>query len=198
MIPLRRFKFLRHLLVAAALLAPAGCFEVADMRKQPRHATFDASTFFADDDSSRPLVDDTVSTAGVQSGPKFFDEVAPRPPLTLELLEAGRERFNVYCSPCHAQDGYGNGMIVQRSYPRPPSYHEPRLRAAPDEYIYRVITYGLGKMPRYGDDVMPADRWSLVAYVRALQLSQAETLSDLSPAERDQLRSTSQPARETP
>jgi mono/diheme cytochrome c family protein len=95
----------------------------------------------------------------------------PRP-VTLALLERGRERFEIYCVPCHSPLGDGDGMVVRRGFPKPASYHVDRLREAPDRHFYDVITQGYGIMYAYGDRVDPEDRWAIVAYIRALQRSQ--------------------------
>ena len=105
------------------------------------------------------------------------------PPLTIALLERGQQRFDIYCSPCHSRIGDGNGIIVQRGFPHPPSYDIGRLRNAPDQHFYDVITHGYGVMYSYADRVEPADRWAIVAYIRALQASASASLSDV-PSER--------------
>jgi mono/diheme cytochrome c family protein len=109
------------------------------------------------------------------------------PPVTMALLERGRQRFNIYCSPCHARTGEGNGMIVQRGFPHPPSYFEERLRNAPNQHFYDVITHGYGLMYSYADRVAPADRWAIVAYIRALQASASASPSDVPPEKRSAL-----------
>ena len=114
-------------------------------------------------------------------------EPAP-PPVTMALLERGRQRFNIYCSPCHARTGEGNGMIVQRGFPHPPSYFIERLRNAPNQHFYDVITHGYGVMYPYSDRVTPADRWAVVAYIRALQASASASPSDVPPEKRGALR----------
>jgi mono/diheme cytochrome c family protein len=101
------------------------------------------------------------------------------PPVTLALLERGQQRFDVYCSPCHSRVGDGNGMIVQRGFPRPPSYFSDTLRNAPNQLFYDVITHGHGIMYSYADRVEPEDRWAIVAYIRALQASASASLSDV-------------------
>jgi cytochrome c553 len=93
-------------------------------------------------------------------------------PITRALLARGQERYNIYCSPCHDYTGSGNGMIVQRGFLPPPSYHSDRLRNVADRHFYDVITNGFGAMYSYGDRVSPSDRWAIAAYIRALQLSQ--------------------------
>ncbi len=104
------------------------------------------------------------------------------PPLTLALLERGKERFDIYCAPCHGRVGDGNGMIVQRGFPHPPSYYSEALRNAPNQLLYDVITHGYGIMFPYADRVEPADRWAVIAYIRALQASASGTVADV-PAE---------------
>jgi mono/diheme cytochrome c family protein len=103
------------------------------------------------------------------------------PPVTMALLERGQQRFNIYCSPCHSRVGDGNGMIVQRGFPHPPSYHSDALRNAPNQLFYDVITDGHGVMFSYADRVEPADRWAIVAYIRALQASTNATVADVPP-----------------
>jgi len=107
----------------------------------------------------------------------------PLPPVTLALLERGQQRFDIYCAPCHSRVGDGNGMIVQRGFPHPPSYDEARLREAANQHFYDVITHGYGAMYPYADRVSPADRWAIVAYIRALQASVTTNLAEV-PADR--------------
>lgn len=109
------------------------------------------------------------------------------PPLTLALLERGRQRFDINCSPCHGRAGDGNGMIVQRGFPRPPSYYIDRLRNVPTQHFYDVITHGYGIMYSYADRVEPADRWAIAAYIRALQASANVSVSALSADQRRDL-----------
>jgi mono/diheme cytochrome c family protein len=109
------------------------------------------------------------------------------PPVTLALLQHGRERFNIYCAPCHGFDGSGDGMIVQRGFPHPPSYHIQRLRDAPIQHFYDVITNGYGVMFSYAARVKPPDRWAITAYIRALQASTVANLTDVPPEIRQTL-----------
>ena len=109
------------------------------------------------------------------------------PPLTMALLERGQQRFNIYCSPCHGRTGEGDGMIVRRGFPRPPSYFIGRLRKAPNQHFYDVISNGYGAMYPYSDRVKPADRWAIVAYIRALQASASASPSDVPPEKRSAL-----------
>ncbi len=109
------------------------------------------------------------------------------PPVTLALLERGQQRFDIYCSPCHGRFGDGNGAIVQRGFPHPPSYYDDRLRSVSNQHIYDVITNGYGVMYSYAARVEPADRWAIVAYVRALQASANAGLSDVPTEQRHRL-----------
>jgi mono/diheme cytochrome c family protein len=111
-------------------------------------------------------------------------------PSTMDTLKRGQERFNIYCSPCHSEVGDGDGMVVRRGFPRPPSYHSDKLRNAPDAHFFSVITNGYGAMYSYADRVDARDRWAIVAYIRALQLSQNARLADVPELERAQLGST--------
>jgi mono/diheme cytochrome c family protein len=111
----------------------------------------------------------------------------PVPPVTLALLERGQQRFNIHCAPCHSQLGDGHGMIVQRGFPAPPSYYIDRLRDAPVQHFYEVITHGYGAMYPYAQRVAPADRWAIIAYIRALQASGNAQLADVPPDKRQNL-----------
>jgi mono/diheme cytochrome c family protein len=108
-------------------------------------------------------------------------------PITHADLERGRDRYNIYCAPCHDSTGHGRGMIVLRGFPPPPSYHIPRLREAPVGHFFDVITNGLGNMYSYASRVSPEDRWRIIAYIRALQLSQSATLAEVPAAQRAEL-----------
>lgn len=119
---------------------------------------------------------------------EFGQRPVPAPPVTLALLERGEERFRIYCTPCHSELGDGHGMIVQRGFPPPPSYHIARLREAPVQHFYDVITHGHGAMYSFANRVQPRDRWAIAAYIRALQLSQHATVADLAPEQRAALR----------
>jgi mono/diheme cytochrome c family protein len=153
------------------LLALAACKQ--EMTQQRRYDTFEPSPLWADGTSARPL------PAGVVArGDLAREAAATQPPaVTPALLARGRERFDIYCAPCHGHTGDGNGMIPQRGFPHPPSYHTARLRAAPAGYIFDVITRGHDVMYSYAARVEPADRWAIIAYIRALQLSRAVDLA---------------------
>jgi mono/diheme cytochrome c family protein len=126
-----------------------------------------------------------IALAGVAAGPRYTRQFPY--PITMEMLEQGRERYNIYCSVCHDRVGTGKGRIVLRGYLKPPSLQSDRLRESPDGYIFTVITIGHGAMPSYASQIPPQDRWSITAYVRALQKSQNMRYGDLSEEERAQL-----------
>lgn len=147
------------------------------MRFQPRVDPLEASLFFEDGQSARPPVDGTVPRAE-----------EPRPSTRRADLLRGRERYGIYCLPCHGVAGYGDGMIVQRGFRTPPSFHDDRLRRAPDRHLFDVITLGFGAMPPYAPQIPVQDRWRIVGYVRALQRSQNARLKDVAPEERERLR----------
>jgi len=165
-----------------------------DMRNQPKYKPLTESEFFADGRSERPAVADTVAHGQLKLDERYYQGkvngavVGTIPaPVTRQLLERGKERFNIHCTPCHGYLGDGEGIIVKRGYRHPPSYHIDRLRQAPDGHFFDVITNGFGAMPSYASRVAPADRWAITAYIRALQLSQAAKPEDVPPAERRQL-----------
>jgi mono/diheme cytochrome c family protein len=114
-----------------------------------------------------------------QDAVPWHDAALPTPPLTLALLERGQQRYRIYCTPCHSELGDGNGMVVQRGFPHPPSYHSDRLRQASTQHFYDVITHGYGAMYSFAARVAPDDRWAIAAYIRALQLSQHASAADI-------------------
>jgi len=183
-------KFLALGLLWATMAAPSGCR--LDMHVQPRINPLAKSDFFPDQRGARPLVEGTVARGELHEDTYFYTgKVGANPgdympfPVTKEVLDRGRERFNIYCSPCHSSLGDGNGFIPSRGFSRkPPSYHIPRLQKAPLGYFYDVITNGFGIMSDYSAQVPPRDRWNIVAYIRALQLSQSATKADV-PAGQD-------------
>ena len=156
------------------------------MHDAPRYEPLEASTFFADGRGSRMLVANTVARGTLREDEHLYQgkidgqltDIFPMP-VTVDLLARGRERFNVFCSPCHGRTGQGNGMVVQRGFRAPPSYHEERLRNAPVGYFFDVMTNGFGAMSDYTAQVPVADRWAIAAYIRALQLSQRATLDEV-------------------
>jgi len=163
---------LRRLALAAAfLIFAAGCRQ--DMARQPKQRPLSPASFFEDGRSQRPLIEGTVYRGQLEEealAEAKDSDVFPLP-VTGELLERGRERFGIFCSPCHGLQGDGNGMVAVRGFRHPPSYHIDRLRQAPAGYFYDVITNGFGVMPEYAAQIPPRDRWAIIAYVRALQLS---------------------------
>lgn len=164
---------------AVCLSLLTGCRQ--DMADQPKNTPLSPSSFFADGRSERPLIDNTVPRGSLADDALFVpkDSNAFPLPLTMELLDRGRERYKIFCTPCHGLQGDGNGMIVMRGMKRPPTYHQPRLRQVPNGYIFDVITNGFGFMQGYSAQIPPRDRWAIVAYVRALQLSRNAPVSDL-------------------
>ncbi len=193
----------RHALtyIAAGLLAGSGAACRQDMYNQPKYKPLAASEFFADGTSARPLPPHTVARGHLDENVVFFtgknDDgtlAAGFPlPVTHDLLKRGQERYNIYCSVCHGAEGDGNGMIVQRGFPPPNSYHIDRLRQAPPGYFYHVITNGYGVMYSYASRVEPADRWAIAAYIRALQLSRNGRLDDVPADERAKLEAAPKP-----
>jgi mono/diheme cytochrome c family protein len=158
---------------ACAAIALIGACRDDPMVDQAKYEAFEASGFFADGASARPRVPGTVARHDIEPAD------LPRPPIDLPLLRRGRERFDIFCAPCHGRDGYGEGTIVLRGYPLARSFHDERLRTAPDEHFYAVIEKGMGKMPPYASSVSPRDRWAIIAYIRALQLSQNARPADV-------------------
>ncbi len=192
---------LRNCLLPIALcLLAAGCRY--DMQDQPRYKAYKHSDFFADGRASRNLPEGTVARGYLHDNKAFYTGKIDNPnlnaavetttdasgntlvssfpndidefpvPVTKELIDRGQERFNIYCIVCHGPLGNGDGMIVRRGFPKPPTYHDDRLRNAPVGHFFDVITNGWGKMNSYAAQVAPADRWAIIAYIRALQLSQ--------------------------
>jgi hypothetical protein len=167
-----------------AILALAGCRQ--DMHDQPRFKPLAESDFYPDLRSARPPVEGTVARGQLHEDTYLYTgKIGNNPgdympfPVTEDVLARGRERFNIYCAPCHSRLGDGNGMIVQRGFRAPPSYHTERLRKAPLGYFFDVMSNGFGAMPEYASQIPVPDRWDIVAYIRALQLSQGAAMSDV-------------------
>ena len=180
----RRRGVVRLATVGCALVLVAGCRQ--DMHNQPKYKPLRPSTLFADGSSARPLVDGTIARGTLQEDEAFFtgkvgtDMVKELPfPVTQADLDRGQERYNVFCTPCHDSTGSGQGMVVRRGYRQPPSFHDPRLKAADPGHFFDVMTNGFGAMPDYRAQIEPRDRWRIVAYVRALQLSHSATATDI-------------------
>lgn len=171
--------------LSALLLALVGCRQ--DMHDQPKLQPFEQSNFFADGKASRPLPAGTVPRGHLREDTRLYEgkdeagNLVDRLPveLTRELLERGRDRYEIYCSVCHDSTGGGRGMIVRRGFKQPPPLYEQRLKDMPDGYFFDVMTTGFGLMSSYAKQVPVADRWAIVAYLRALQRSQSSVLAEL-------------------
>jgi mono/diheme cytochrome c family protein len=158
-----------------------------DMHVQPRQNPLSRSEFFPDQRSARPPVEGTVARGQLHEDTYFYTgKIGGNPgdampfAVTKQVLERGRERYNIFCAPCHSRVGDGNGFVPSRGFARrPPSFHIVRLQKAPAGYFYDVMTEGFGIMPDYASQIPPQDRWNIVAYVRALQLSQNATMADV-------------------
>jgi mono/diheme cytochrome c family protein len=162
--------------LAAGLLA-AGCRQ--DMHDQPKFKPYAKSDFFADQRSARPLADGTIARGQLREDTVLYTgKAAGQPvdafpfPVSAAVMDRGRERFDIFCSPCHGRTGAGDGMIVRRGYRKPPTFHQDRLRQAAPGYVFDVITNGFGAMPDYAQQIPVRDRWAIVAYLKALQRSQ--------------------------
>jgi mono/diheme cytochrome c family protein len=178
--------------LCVATLASAGCRQ--DMHDQPKYRPLRASAFFENTSSARPLVEGTIARGTLQTDAAFFTGkngamlVSELPfPVTQAVLDRGQERYNIYCTPCHDGTGSGNGLVVQRGFPKPQTYHSDRLRQTEAGYFFDVMTNGFGRMPDYRAQITPRDRWNIVAYIRALQLSQHAAEADVPDAERAKL-----------
>ena len=155
---------MRLALAFIALLALAGC---RNMVQQARYDEYESNSVYPDKMAMQPPPEGTVA----QDEPQEL-AAEQRPPLTRALIERGRQRFGIYCTPCHAYDGSGNGIVPARGFPHPPDFRSARLRGVPASHIYDVITNGYGVMYSYADRVPPADRWAIAAYIRVLQQAQ--------------------------
>ena len=170
----------------AAVLWLSACEKSThDMYEQPKYEPLQSSTLFPDGRASQRAPTGTVPAAtdafaGAADG-------RPAPPVTAVSLARGRDRYDIYCAPCHSVAGDGDGQLVRRGFPAPPSYHSERLRSAPDSHFYSVISNGYGVMFPYADRLSPQDRWAIVGYIRALQLSRNAPLDRLAPTDRQAL-----------
>lgn len=172
------------LCAATALMFVAGCRE--DMQDEPKMIPQRGTTMFADGRSARPQVLNTVARGQLDEDQYFYtglvngkEQDAMPFPVTLQVLERGQERFNIYCTPCHSRVGNGDGMIVQRGYKPAGNFHDARRLAEPLSHYFYVMTNGYGAMPNYSAQVAPVDRWAIAAYIRALQLSQNAPVADV-------------------
>jgi mono/diheme cytochrome c family protein len=166
------------------------------MHDQPKYQPLEASTFFADGRSARPPVPGTVARGEddlraddhLYLGKVDGVDVDAFPfPVTADVLARGRDRYSIYCTPCHGAVGDGNGMVVRRGYRRPPSFHDDRLRQSPPGHYFDVMTNGFGAMADYASQIRVRDRWAIIAYIRALQLSQHATIADVPAGNRQEL-----------
>jgi mono/diheme cytochrome c family protein len=196
-------RFLATLWALISAVALAGCeTHMQGMYDQAKYKAFASSDLFEDGGASRPDVPGAQAHAfgdfaGTSSGrvgtvdAQMLDRdehAGSSPyPVTLQWLERGKDRFDIYCAPCHGVAGDGDGFIVRRGFPAPPSYHSDRLRAVDDRHIFDVISHGYGIMYPYADRLSPPDRWAVIAYIRSLQLSQHASVSMLSAADRARL-----------
>ena len=173
------------LFLGLTLVLAAGCR--MDMHDQPRFESYEASNFFPDGRASRVPPEGTVAQGQLRDDDLLYtgkldgqdSELFPFP-VTLDLLERGQDRFNIYCSPCHDRVGTGHGVVVRRGMKQPPSFHIVRLKEAPPGHFFNVITNGFGAMFSYASRLKPEDRWAVIAYIRALQLSQGASYGDVS------------------
>ncbi len=175
----RRFGWIG--VVVFASISLGGCEKwMQNMYDQPKYETLETSALWNDGMSARTMPDGTVAL-------EDFDAPQRMPKLTQTFMEHGRNRYNIYCAPCHSLAGDGDGMVPSRGFPHPPSFHSKRLRAMPDQHFYDVISNGYGVMYSYAARVPPRDRWAIIAYIRALQLSQHAALQDIPSAQRARL-----------
>jgi mono/diheme cytochrome c family protein len=167
----------RTLAVAVSLVVAGSVLSACDlsMTQQRKLTTYAPTTLWPDGTAARPLPDNVVAQGDVARA--IAGKTAP--PVTAELLTRGRERYGIFCSPCHGLAGDGDGVIVAHGFPQPPSYHIDRLLAAPAQHFYDVMTHGYGVMFSYADRLDPHDRWAVAAYIRALQLSRRATVAQV-------------------
>lgn len=181
----RTVRVLALALMALGAVGLGGCRQ--DMHDQPKYEALEGSRFFGDSAAARKPPENTVARGELREDSIYYAGFTPDDQLvtvipmevTRRTLERGRSTFNAFCSPCHDRAGTGRGMIVRRGFPQPPTYHQERLRNAPDGYFFDVMTNGFGRMPSYASQVPVEDRWAVVAYIRALQLSQHAPLDEL-------------------
>ena len=179
------------LLFAALFVCSCGDSLRQDMATQPKNRPLSPSDFFSDGRSERPLIENTVAHGAIDNDvynvSKDFTGFPSAVKVDEKLLTRGQDRYRIFCTPCHGLQGDGNGMIAMRGMKHPPSYQIDRLRQAPNGYYYDVITNGFGAMYSYSERIPPSDRWAIIAYVRALQLSRNAKAADLSPEQRQKL-----------
>ena len=191
----RRPRRVLPVLVVGLALVLSACGR--NMYDQPKAEAYEASPFFANGTSSRPLPEGTVSRERGAIDPVYLTGQGPDGLVTglpveldAELLLRGQERYDIFCAACHNYNGDGRGMIVQKGFPQPTSFHDQRLIDAPVGYVFNAVTNGFGRMYSYASRVPVEDRWAIAAYVKALQLSQNATIDDIPPDVLDTLRAT--------
>jgi len=173
------------LAAALAVAALSGCENAVrqDMANQPKNLPLTPSPFFADGRSERPILENTAARGALENDVYNVSKDFAGYPAGLKvdgkLFERGQDRYRIFCTPCHGLQGNGEGMIAMRGMKHPPSYHIDRLRQAPNGYFYDVISNGFGAMYGYSDRIPPRDRWAIIAYLRALQLSRNARVGDL-------------------
>ena len=166
----------------------AGCTR-SNMDSQPKYNEYKPAGLFRDGKVQQAPPEGAMSRDDLA----LHEETTHKPAITKSLLARGRQQYDVFCSPCHDRVGAGHGIVVQRGMPKPPSFHDDRLIKADDQHFYDVITNGFGVMYRYASRIRPRDRWAIVAYLRALQLSQHASLATLSADDRAQLTASTKP-----
>lgn len=192
-------RLLTGALVVAAAVTVAGCRQ--DMHDTPRYEVYEANRSFADGRASRNLPVGTVARGQLRDDDHLYTGKINGVPaqsypfaIGAAELERGRDRYTIYCTPCHGQLGDGKGMVVQRGLRQAATYHQERLQRAQPGYFFDVITNGFGAMQGYAEQVPPRDRWMIAAYVRALQLSQNAAVDDVPAADRARLDQPAAPA----
>jgi mono/diheme cytochrome c family protein len=183
------------MLTTVAIFAIAGCRQ--QMADQPHQRPLEPSNFFDDGMASRPAEPGTVARAGRAQNEQRLNSKADGKlidgfpfEVTMEVLVRGQERYEIFCSPCHDRLGNGQGMIVRRGFTPARSFHDPRLRDAPAGHFFQVMTQGFGVMPSYANQLSEHDRWAVIAYIRALQLSRNARLDQLPPKDREKMKAT--------
>jgi mono/diheme cytochrome c family protein len=188
------------LVLAGVSLLSIGCSRL-DMQDQPKYKSQRPSDFFVDGRSDRPELEGTIARGQLDEDVAFYEgedaagkDIAEFPiAVDKAVIQRGQQRYDIYCAPCHGRLGNGMGMIVQRGFKQPPSYHIDRLRNAPVGHYFDVITNGYGAMLNYAQQIQVRDRWAIIAYIRALQYSQNANVNDLPVEARAQIPAAGQP-----
>lgn len=184
-------KYAGLIFAAMFILISTGCTRRQAMYHQPRYEPFEASDFFPDGRANRTPVPGTIARGFLKDDEHLWNGTIDGKPanifpfaMTKDVIKRGQLKFQIHCTPCHSYTGDGWGMVVQRGLKRPPSFHEARLRQAPVSHFFNVITHGMGVMNSYAPFIRVEDRWAIIGYLRALQLSQNATLQDVPQSER--------------